>query len=184
MSEFDIPESGFFEFETKPKDFRYADSRRAGVATFSRLFPSMEDEQSSLVRFITFGLKRVETTYRTAVLADELTLSREASGRTEVRLLVTEDGYPCQFIIQQFDTTKDAYNKIGVSLQTEDIDRLLVAILTHRHFRRCRFAQKETAETILLDELLARLEPVALQRALDAYETKYGHLESAVSEKK
>ena len=78
MSEFDIPESGFFEFETKPNDFRYAESPRAGVATFSRLFLSMENEQSSLVRFITFGLKRMETTYRTAVLANELTF-RSAS---------------------------------------------------------------------------------------------------------
>ena len=165
--------SGFFACKTNDKDYGYAMSRRPDLVTFSSLFESNDEAHTRALRFITFGLERMETTYlMTTGLADEVTLAVEDVGRTEVRLLVTEDGYPCEFIIQQFDTTKDAYTKVGVSLQSADIDRLLVAILTHRHFRQSRFASKETKDNILLDELLARLEPIALRRALEAYEAK------------
>lgn len=161
-----VSDSRIFTTNSSLEDARFAIGRKPGRVSFSKLFvrPS-RPSSSKKYRFITIGLEEMERNYLAASLGKELILSQEKAGRTEIRLLITEDGFPCEFIIQRYDVTKDGYEKIGVSLQSEDIDRLLVAILVHRHYRHAEGAGKETGERLSLAKLIRRLEPIAAAKA-------------------
>ena len=164
------PETQFFLQECNEREANFAFTRPVGSVGLSKLFTSLKASKPIRKRFITFGLDRMPQTYLAASLGKELILTEEESGRTEVRLITTDDGRPCEFIIQRFNTTKQCYEKTGLSFSGEDIDRLLVAILVHKHYRKSRHRGKEESEALNLDLILERLENVALKEALREYE--------------
>ena len=132
------PETQFFLQECNEREANFAFTRPVGSVGLSKLFTSLKASKPIRKRFITFGLDRMPQTYLAASLGKELILTEEEPGRTEVRLITTDDGRPCEFIIQRFNTTKQCYEKTGLSFSGEDIDRLLVAILVHKHYRKSR----------------------------------------------
>ncbi len=168
-----LPERGpskFFCVDTDGRAAGYSNSRTPGDVRLSKIFTSVSGANPQLRRFITFGLERMSKTYLAATLGKEFVLGEEEAGRTEIRLLMTDDGWPCEFIIQRFDATKDGYEKIGVSLQSEDIERLLAAILVYRHYHKSGHRDKERGEFLNMGLLLERLENIALKQALEDYE--------------
>ena len=98
------PETQFFLQECNEREANFAFTRPVGSVGLSKLFTSLKASKPIRKRFITFGLDRMPQTYLAASLGKELILTEEEPGRTEVRLITTDDGRPCEFIIQRFNT--------------------------------------------------------------------------------
>ena len=159
-------EEKFFHYSSRKDLDKYWNYHDENCASVSGLFRHWDRRVSRRRRIVTIQLSNMSPAYLTTSLGEELVLSEEVPGRTEVRMVFTEDGLPCQFLLQRYSKDKHAYERVGVSLHRADIENLLAAMLIYRDAWRSDLFQPEDEKKVVLATLLNRVADSPLNTCL------------------